>query len=40
MKESPQLLRKLADYIEADGTQAFCLKTFYLRAMETTNERN
>ena len=40
MKDSPQLLRKLADYIEAGGTQAFCLKTFYQRATETTNARN
>jgi len=40
MKDSPQLLRKLADYIEAGGTPAFDIVTFYQRAMETTNERN
>lgn len=40
MGDSPDLLRKAADYLEAGGTQAFCLKTFYQRATETTNERN
>jgi hypothetical protein len=40
MQDSPDLLRKAADYLEQGGTQAFCLKTFYTRAMETTNARN
>jgi hypothetical protein len=40
MQDSPKLLRKLADYIEAGGTPAFDLVTFYKRAMETTNARN
>jgi hypothetical protein len=38
--DSPEILRKLADYIEAGGTPAFDLVTFYQRAMETINERN
>ena len=40
MNDSPQLLRKLADYIEGNGVQDFDIITFYTRAMEATNERN
>jgi hypothetical protein len=39
-KDKPDLLRKAAEYLDAGGTQAFDLVTFYQRVMETTNERN
>lgn len=40
MRDSPQLLRKLADYIDAGGTQAFDIVAFYQLATGTKNDNN
>jgi hypothetical protein len=40
LKDSPALLRKAADYIEAGGTPQFDIVTFYKLATETDNGNN
>jgi hypothetical protein len=40
MEESSELLRKMADYIEAGGTPAFDIVTFYQLATGTSNGNN
>jgi hypothetical protein len=40
MKDSPERLRKLADYIDAGGTQAFDIVTFYKLSTETAHDNN